>query len=432
MRIIKQNDYLKVKSMSLVADYDYLTLVNLYQPIIGYAAVALYLTLYSEIQNGKVSQIIEHNSLLNKMQINMSNFANAKRFLEATGLIRTYLKKEKEISIYQYNLYAPKTPMNFFENSLLVGLLIKTLGEERADQLKNIYVKDDNVTSNCEEEVTASFIEVFHPNLDDPSFAIANSISKGAIGRKSAHVKSTFLYERFFDSIKLKSQYNENSFTKKEMKEIERISLLYGLNEEEIATNVISVYDIHKKKGLRVDFDQLVKTVIDSSTYYFSSKNKRVNNKTILSSNNDLAQKIELMENTSPSEFLKILQNGVPLSGSDMALLNILSKKYNLPNGTINAIIDYVLTVNDNVLNSNYVEKIAGSVIRENVTSALETMNFLKKTASNKKGRKVTKKENHQVIEKKEETNEVSDANLPSWDELINEIEQGDIKDGED
>ena len=48
MLVLKEIDYLDVKLNSLVADYDRKILANLYQPIIGYTALAVYFTLLSE------------------------------------------------------------------------------------------------------------------------------------------------------------------------------------------------------------------------------------------------------------------------------------------------------------------------------------------------------------------------------------------------
>ena len=43
MVILSENDMFEVKITSLLADYDRETITNLYQPIIGYTALAIYL-----------------------------------------------------------------------------------------------------------------------------------------------------------------------------------------------------------------------------------------------------------------------------------------------------------------------------------------------------------------------------------------------------
>ena len=45
MKVLANQDFLEVRLASLIADYDRDTLSNLYQPMIGYEALALYMTL---------------------------------------------------------------------------------------------------------------------------------------------------------------------------------------------------------------------------------------------------------------------------------------------------------------------------------------------------------------------------------------------------
>ena len=140
MLIVKENDYLEVNLNSLVADYDRLTLTNLYQPIIGYKAVGLYFTLLTEADNQKINPIINHKTLFDRMQMTASDFVDSRKLLEAVGLLKTFVSDLKENKFYQYELYAPKTPKLFFDNTLLYGMLIKCIGENDANKLRNIYL----------------------------------------------------------------------------------------------------------------------------------------------------------------------------------------------------------------------------------------------------------------------------------------------------
>ncbi len=81
MVILSENDYLDVKLNSLIADYDSETLSNLYQPIIGYAALAVYFTLVSESKNQKITSVISHNQLLNRLQMSPGDFVEARKRL---------------------------------------------------------------------------------------------------------------------------------------------------------------------------------------------------------------------------------------------------------------------------------------------------------------------------------------------------------------
>ena len=80
-------------------------------------------------------------------------------------------------------------------------------------------------------------------------------------------------------------------------------------------------------------------------------------------------------------------------------VVNSISSKFRLPNSVINAIVDYVLTVNDNVLSKPFAEKIAGSVAREGISTAIDAMNYLKKVSSKRKKPNQKVEEEETVLE---------------------------------
>ena len=85
------------------------------------------------------------------------------------------------------------------------------------------------------------------------------------------------------------------------------------------------------------------------------------------------------MEKTSPANWLKLLQNNTTPANADLNIVNELSLNYGFSNGVINAIVDYVLHKNKNILSKNYCEKIASSLARENISVTVDAMNYLNK-----------------------------------------------------
>ena len=383
MHILKDSDYLEVNLNSLVADYDRLTLTNLYQPIIGFKAVSLYFTLLTEADNQKINSIIEHKALFTRMQINVSDFVDSRKYLEAVGLLKTFVSDLKGNKLYQYELYAPKTPKLFFDNTLLYGMLIKTIGEQEATRLKSIY----NINRNPEgKEITASFMEVFAPDFDDPAFRKAMEGSGMIISRQTAKLECGFNYELFFQYLGEHSQIKPEAFSKKTMKEIERLATLYGIDEESSAQAVIELYNPTASKDERIDFEELGERFKEQYNFqYLYVRGGGDNRTSIIRSETDLARKINLMEKLSPRDFLAVLQNGVAPANVDLKLLNDLSGVFKLPNCVINALVDYVLTVNDNILSRVLTEKIAASLVREGVRTTIDAMNYLKKNKLKKK-----------------------------------------------
>ena len=105
MVILSKADMFDVKISSLLADYDRETITNLYQPIIGYTALAVYFTFWSEGKNQKIISLSSHEQILLRMRIATGEFIEARKVLEAVGLLKTRLEKVREFSIYHYELF---------------------------------------------------------------------------------------------------------------------------------------------------------------------------------------------------------------------------------------------------------------------------------------------------------------------------------------
>lgn len=423
MVILSENDYLDVKLNSLIADYDSETLSNLYQPIIGYAALAVYFTLIAEAKNQKVTSIATHNQLLNRLQMAPGDFIAARKKLEGVGLLRTFLDSGANMKVYHYQVYAPKTPSGFFDDTLLFGMLIKALGDTDANRFKTIYqFSSDNESGK---DISSSFIEAYQPNFDDPAFVKALQGSK-AIGRRNGKINSEFNYDNFFGSLSEISQITSEAFTKKEMKEIERLATLNGVSESEAASAVASIYDAYAGKGKHVDLNKLAK-IFQEQTNYSYLLNKTLNrgrNKN--SGSTELAGKINIMETRSPKEFLALLQNGSQPAISDLKIVNDLSKNFHLTNGVINAVVDFVLATNNNVLSRALCEKIGASLAREGVTTTIDAMNYLKRVSRGQRKETYKTVESSEKPAKVEQKEEKTSKKPLNWDELLDDIEDDD------
>ena len=129
---LKKYDIYQIKRKGIISDYDQKLVIRLYQPLIGTIATMLYLTLLNEISLGKeVSDNLTHERLLSLMQIKIDDFIEARKKLESIGLLKTFIKENKDqISLtYLYSLNSPKSPKKFFEDPILSNLLLKSLGE---------------------------------------------------------------------------------------------------------------------------------------------------------------------------------------------------------------------------------------------------------------------------------------------------------------
>ena len=424
MVLIHNTEIFTVRLVTLIAEYDRDTMVNLYQPLIGHEAVSLYFTLWSEANNQKIIPTAAHESLFVKTQFTVGEFIKARKALEAVGLLKTYLETTNDARFFHYELYSPKTPNDFFNDTLLYGLLIKCIGEKEAQRAKNLYsILDKNAIG---EDISASFQEVFHPDYEDPAFMKAIKSSKAA-GRNQAKIETKFSYEKLFEELAKISQISENAFLKKELRELGRIATLYGIDEVTAAAVINSFYNPTAEKGKRLDFENITKAFQEETNVAYLSSSKSISTKPkFVSSSGALASKINLMESISPKDFLSVLQNGSEPATPDLRLIDSISKKFRLNNSVINAIIDYVLTTNNNVLSRPYCEKVAASLAREGIVSTLDAMNYLKKISSGGKEKYSPTKESESFTSS--ESNKESEENL-NWNQLVDDI---DIEGGDD
>ena len=427
MVILSNNDMFEVRINSLLADYDRETLTTLYQPIIGYSALALYFTFWSEASIQKVLSFSSHEQLFVRMKMAPGHFVDARKVLEAVGLVKTKLEKAPGTNIYHYELNAPKTPAGFFSDTLLYGMLIQALGENDAARLKRVYEVSEKKEEG--EDISSSFNEVFHPDFEDPSFIAASRAGSKTVGRNKVKIDTQFSYEKFFTSLGEISQINEKAISKKEMKEVERLASLYGVSEEVVASVVAEAYDPNAEKGERLDFDSINKALINETNYSFITKKGRKKSSGV-SGETELAKKINLFEKISPIELLKLLQGGTKVAPSDIKIIETLSKDYQLNNAVINVIIDFVLSMNKNILSRGYAEKMAASFNREGIETAIDAMNYCNEVISNKsKSKKARKKNNINNTDSSEElddNNSNSEISQKEWDELFEDHQKED------
>lgn len=382
MDYVSKNDFYEIRFASMITNVDKDTLLELYQPLIGASACALYLTMLKQKRNADGGTIFKMEQLLKTMQINSNDLLIARHYLEAVGLIRTYESKAEDVRCYIYVVYSPKSPKAFFDDVLFTGLLIQYVGEKEAKRLANKYKVNLTIPEDYK-EVSASFVDVYKPNYDDPAFF--KSFGHQIIGRDHGRAQLTFNHDLFFKYIGENSELDSSQFKKKDMKEIERLATLFGLNEKQMAEIVVKEYWVNG--SLHLEFDKIKNRAEEEIKINVEVKDE----KSKVSGDSVLANKIQMMDEVAPAKFLQYLQNGTKPARSDINIINELSKNYGFGNGIINVVVEYVLYKNNNILSKNYCEKIASSLAREGCKTTVDAMNYLNKIALKSSKKKPTK-----------------------------------------
>lgn len=394
MIYLNKDDYYEVFLSSRLTEESIKILYQLYQPIVGHDAIALYLTLYYEFEKQNLIFASTHESLIELMNLNISKIQEERKILEGIGLIESYYYKDENKTNYRYVLLPPKSADDFFNDILLTGLLVRSIGAKKTNQIANLY-KLKKFEKESFIDVTESFVNAFHPNLDSSSFSAKIDYQNSYLKNRK-NIDNGFDTGSFLENVEKNYQIKNDFFNKNDLEQIAKISLLYGIEEEVMAT-IVAQSLINKK----IDFEMVKKLAINDKDFSPIRNAKVIRSNDLIDGNSLLSKKINLMSTTAPFDYLKIKQNNGAVSPSDIRLIDDLNNKYGLNPKVINTLVDYVLENYENTLPRNLVLKIAGSLKRENIESCIDAMNYLykiKKLSKNHKEKaKVTKTDDDEL-----------------------------------
>ncbi len=396
-----------IVNKTILTETDKKNLINLYEPIIGYSAVSLYLTFWSDLDRLELmSKDFTHHHLMSILKCDLETIKIAREALEAMGLLKTYVKTG-DVNSYVYELYSPLTASEFFNNPILNVVLYNNIGETEYNDLKKGEQKI-NINLTGYEEITKTLNETFEPT----------SIPVGEIKERTTlplNIISDIDFDFLMSSIP-KTLLNPKAFTKKVKELIINLSFIYNLDNlkmtEIIRSSLNETGNINKeelRKNARKQYQ--FKTGTLPTLIY---RNTPEYLKEPLGNNSKKGKIIAVFENTSPYEFLKDKYNGIEPTPRDLKLLEYLAIDLELTPSVVNVLIDYVLKKNNNRLSANYIETIAGQWKRAGIRTAKEAMEFAEK--EHKKSQVKTK-------ETKTKTN-LKEKAVPVWfDENITKEE---------
>ena len=364
-------DIYTVVSKTILNLEDRDNLIILYEPIMGPLAVSLYLTLWRDLKNNSFkSEEYNHHHLMSIMKLDLKSIKEARCALESLGLLKTYVKKG-DVYSYVYELYSPMSPREFLNHPVLNVVLYNNIGKKEYDAIKKSYEKKSMSLSEYE-DITSSL------NMTFASSNILPEVDAVERVKQSVGAKNVIDFDMLMASIP-KDILNEKAFNKRTRELIENLAFVYNLDTlqfSEIIKNVIN------ERGFIVA-EELRKLARNYYTYHNNGKLPTLVYKEEKPSGLENMSKrdkiIYVFENTKPYDFLKSKYHGVTPTNRDLKLLETLCCDLNLKPAVVNVLIDYVLKKNDNKLNKNFVETIAGQWVRSGVKTAREAMSLAEK-----------------------------------------------------
>ncbi len=364
-------DMYTVVSKTILNLEDRDNLIMLYEPIMGPLAVSLYLTLWRDLKNNSFkSEEYNHHHLMCLMKLDLKSIKEARCALESLGLLKTYVK-QGDIYSYVYELYSPMSPREFLNHPVLNVVLYNNIGKMEYDAIKKSYEKKSMPLSEYE-DITSSL------NMTFASSNVLPEVDATERVKQNVQAKNVIDFDMLIASIP-KDILNEKAFNKRTRELIENLAFVYNLDTikfSEIIKNVIN------ERGFIVA-EELRKLARNYYTYHNNGKLPTLvykEEKTGILENMSKRDKIiYVFENTKPYDFLKSKYHGVTPTNRDLKLLENLCCDLNLKPAVVNVLIDYVLKKNDNKLNKNFVETIAGQWVRSGIKTAREAMSLAEK-----------------------------------------------------
>lgn len=398
-------------------------LIMLYQPIIGYKAINLYFTLWSDLDKREIASIeYTHHHLMTSMQLRLTDIIEAREKLEAIGLLKTYVKKEN-INNFVYELYSPISASEFLNNPILAVSLYNNVGKYEYEKIVD-YFKLPKISLKEYEDITCSFSDVFAPsNVNE--FEIVNSNLQ-----KYSNAKINITPKIDIDNIVSlipDDMLNIKSITKDLKDLIYKISFIYNYDDATMSELIRA--SLNEKKQV----DKKVLRNNSRKLYQFENSGKlpsiiyRNQPEYLRKPIGDVSKKAKVIyqfETTSPYDFLMSKYNGSKPSRSDLTILEYLLIDMNLNPGVVNVLIDFVLKINNNKLTKAYVEKIASQWAKSKIETVEDAMEISLKEYKLRKAKTKTviKEEKPDWFDKEFETKKTSEDELKELEELYDAI----------
>ncbi len=404
--ILPADTYIVVNK-TVLNEEDKKIITMLYQPIIGYTAVSLYLTLIDDLNKIQImSEDMTHHHLMTTMQLKLDDIVVAREKLEGIGLLKTYFKAGN-INSYVYMLYSPVSASDFFNHPILNVVLYNNLGKSEYNKLVN-YFKIPHFNLKEYEDITHSFKEVFS-TINGKSEIVVNDIANK--NQNKLCLTGMIDFDLLISGIP-SDMISERCFTNDVKELINNLAFTYHINEFQMQ---ILVRDSINEKGMidktllrkncrniyQIDNGGNLPTLIYSKQPDYLKKPSGDNSK--------WAKMVYTFENTTPYNYLKAQYKGIEPTSRDLRLLEKLLIDYKLNPGVVNVLISYVLKINNQKLNKSYIETIVGQWKRLNVETVEDAMIVTEK--EHKKLKKLVSKEKN--IQKNNKP--LKEEAVPAW-----------------
>ena len=352
---VRTRDTYRIEYSGGISEEILLSLMQLYQPLTGPEACSLFLTMAAE---GMRQHTLEsHSRLFALCGFGPDVFDRACAKLEEYMLLRVYCRKGENRDAYIYHLNTPMNAGAFMQSGVYMNRLQKVLGQKNLETTV-AHLKDSGISTQGYQDITR-MVRYSTKEANQPSaFTTIQPRYRFAIDDSTI----VFDYERFIAStsdlvfpIELRTEEN--------LRLIGKLATVHGLSVDR----------------MRI----LVRKCVNLNTMSFDGERLRI---LAGKSTPDVSGGKDVYS-LPPVSFLQSKQNGRAVTLSDRRILDHLALDMHFSNEVINIMIEYILNVSDNRLNSRFVEMVAGEWARNGIDTREQALMQVKKKPQYSGGR---------------------------------------------
>ena len=368
MKELLTSDIYQVRSSYMLDLTGYKTLLQLYQPLLGMEATALYLTLNSELDQMTLTKSPALISRLCKIcGFSLNSLQDAFNKLEAVGLVCSYVKQKND-NRYLFDLQMPLSPQEFMNHRILNSLLKERLKDEYEKTVATFQVY--NVNLNDYQEITSSFTDVFEIHLNDKKVLQTKKYKQ----KIHNFIENNYDLTLFYQGLE-NLQLSKKMFTADDEKAIQQLGILYHINALDMQDLVKqSMVENHLNSRLlaqncRNYYDLKIP---EKFTEVFHKQSPLLQSEK--QGESSLQKHIYYLENISPYDLLKDKMGGKEPLKRDLQVIESVLTTLQLEPGVVNVLIETTLQKCDQSLPKNFIEALGSQWKRKKIKTVQEAI----------------------------------------------------------
>lgn len=375
-------DSYQVKASGILTGADRKIITILYQPLMGAECLALYQTLFTEVEENRLwSEAHSHVQLLNMLDISLKALFEARLKLEGLGLLKSYVKTENDQRFYVYEILPPLSPEKFFSDGLLNIYLYSKIGNAQFQRLRRFFA-DEAFETDTYSEITRSFQDVFEPFKGGASAAepFSNQVLVDKVAAKEIEFDDASFDFHLFLSLLSPGMITREKITKEVRQTILKLHGIYQVSEKDMPSYLYRSLDSNGE----IDIVYLRKIVREGYTIENGAPPKlQMKHETSIKEEPEVKETLNdeealqvYLESITPFQLLVDISDGAVPAETDLRVVEEVMNQQNLPVPVMNVLIEYVLLRLDRKLSKNYMMTIAAHWKRKNVKTAKEAMDL--------------------------------------------------------